>query len=131
MTSKTLLKQAQELVRETANRNPQYHTLTTEQKENFTAAAMRDLGKYAYELVIESGQFEIAIMLLIEYLESTDEEKRQQLKQRIANLIIEAAINNSRDAISDALDEADMHLSIARQFYSGIDYDVKLALEGV
>lgn len=121
MKPATLTQKARDIVELSAKRNPYYEDLTETQRNNLTAAAMRDAGAYAYEFINESTFTDEIGATLINYYEATDEETRKELKEKIADLLINGTMEYGKSIVSEALDEAVTSLAVIRQFPG--DYD--------
>lgn len=129
MKPQTLTQKAKELVTQGANRNPTFKTLTDTQREQLTATAMRDAGKYADEFVIESGFVDALAGTIINALEVNDSDDRKELLMKLGEILLEGAIEHAQKSIDDALDNAITELAISRQFYHEGDTDYGMLIE--
>jgi hypothetical protein len=88
------------------------------QQYTLTAASMRDYGKHVYEYVVESSKLDEVVGLLINTLEADSEAATKELKAKIADLLIEGAVEYAREQIEKALEAANANLALTQQFYA-------------
>jgi hypothetical protein len=130
MKHQTLSQQVKEVVTTAIDQNPRYRNLNDTQRQKLTAAVMRDAGEYAYELITNSGFIDSIAGTLINALETQDVDDRKELLIKLGELLIDAAVDESKKPISNALDSAVTELAMTRQFYRD-GYEAEKELDDV
>lgn len=96
--------------------------LSETQLARLTAANMRGLGKYAYELITNSDMLDAIAGKAIIALETTDAEQRKELLMAIGEMVLQGATEESLKAIDDCIDDAITNLAINRQFHDELEH---------
>lgn len=123
---KTLLTAAKEIVTNLI-RNPRYTDLNDTQREQLTAAAIQGMqpadkrignveigNPEAIDDVVISKAF---INKLIEALQEQNIADKHALYKEMGEMIAKSAIEHCKKDVTDALDDAVLHLAKARHFY--------------
>jgi hypothetical protein len=113
----TLLQDTIELVTIGADRHPTYNTLTEFQRERLTAAAIRDLpAAWKFDPIEAVATNPSFIDKITEALEEQNMLDRNVLLKELGEMLLQCAVKHCESDITDALDKAQIGLSLGRQF---------------
>jgi hypothetical protein len=119
MKPQTLAQQVQEIVELSDDpRHLNAKNLADCQKERLTATYLRQLGKYAYEAISESGLSDRLACLVISLFEETDYQERKEIEKEIIEAVTEHVIDYASKPIDECIDDELTFLQSLRQFPS-------------
>jgi hypothetical protein len=124
----SLYSKTKELISFGSDRALEYRTLTSAQRDELTAAAIRDLGNHAHEAtdeVVISAEF---AKKLIEAIQEQHVKDKAVLCKELGEMLLKGAEEYCKTSIEDALDNAITNLAVKRQFWDDSQYDAELTL---
>lgn len=127
MKPQTLAQAANQVITQGADREPNYTKLNDYQKEQLAAQAFTEMQfpEEAYEALVASKEFKNKIA---EALRESHIADRNVLLKELGQMLIKAVLQNTQEAVTDALNSAYTKLAAARQFYND-SYEAEVMLK--